>query len=81
MVLYGISENMSSLVHNGEYGQVNTVDPTKPGYYVIKFISEPYTLQGNKLVNKEVINACEIIVNGVYLIAMKESTNWYWEEH
>ena len=39
VVLYGISEKISSLVQNGKYGAVNTADLTTPGYYVVKFIS------------------------------------------
>ena len=38
-------------------------------------------LQGNKIVNKKVVNAGELISNAVYLIATKSNTNWYWEEH
>ena len=62
VVLYGISNNMSSLVHNGKYGAINTADPTTVGYYVVKFLSEPYMLQENKCFYKKVINACELIV-------------------
>ena len=31
VVLYDISKNISSLVHNGEYGLVNTADTATPG--------------------------------------------------
>ena len=44
----GISENMFSHVQNGKYGAVNTADTSTAGYYAVKFISEPYTLQGKK---------------------------------
>ena len=44
-VLDGISDNMSALVQNGNYGAINTIDPTKIGHYVFKFLSEPYMLQ------------------------------------
>ena len=67
VVLDGISENMSSLVHNRKYGAVNTVDPTTTGYYVVKLISEPYTLQEGETVNKQFINSDRIIVNALYL--------------
>ena len=78
VVLYDISENMSSLVQNGKYGAVKTVYPTTPGYYVVKCRPEPYMLQGNKTANKRVINACEIIVNTLYFIVMNANKNWYW---
>ena len=45
MVIDGISENMASLVQQGMYGAINTADITSNGLYVIKFISEEYTLQ------------------------------------
>ena len=47
-LLDGISDNMSALVHNGKYGVINTADPTKMGYYFVKLLSEPYTLQYEK---------------------------------
>ena len=81
MVFDDISENISSLVQNGKYGLVNTTDPAMPGYYVVKFISEPYMLQLHKIVNKQVMNYGYIIVNAVYLIMIKSNTDWYWEEH
>ena len=43
VVLDGISENVASLVQLGKYGAINAADPTTMGYYVIKFLSEPYT--------------------------------------
>ena len=42
-LFYGISDNMDSLVQYDKYGAINTSD-TKNVYYVIKFISEAYTL-------------------------------------
>ena len=75
MVLYGISENISSLVHNGKYSAVNTAGPNTPGYYVVGFILEPYMLQLNKTVNKQFINSVDLIVNALNFIMMKENTN------
>ena len=31
VVLDGISDNMSALVQNGKYGEINTADPTTMG--------------------------------------------------
>ena len=36
---------MDALVQTGKDGAINTIYTTKIGYYVIKFISEAYTLQ------------------------------------
>ena len=40
VVLDGISDNMAYIVQLG-----NAEDPTTLGYYVIKYLYEPYTLQ------------------------------------
>ena len=44
VVLDGISENMASFFQSGKYGAMNTIDTSKMGYYVIKFVSEAYNL-------------------------------------
>ena len=54
---------MSALVQNGKYGAINTADPTTMVYYVIKFITEPSTLQYYKTVDKKFTNSDEMIVN------------------
>ena len=36
---------MASLVRTGQYGNINTTYTDTMVYYVIKFTSEPYTLQ------------------------------------
>ena len=43
--MYGISDNMASLIQLEKFGAINALYPTTMGYYVIKFLSEPYTLQ------------------------------------
>ena len=45
VILDGISESMASLVQSDMYGAINTAEKTTNGFYVIKFISEAYTLQ------------------------------------
>ena len=44
VVLGGISWNMDYLVYLGKYGAIDAAYPTTIGYYVIKYLSEPYTL-------------------------------------
>ena len=62
VVLYCISDNIYSLVHNRKYGVLNTVYPTTVVYYVVKFLSEPYTLQDEKKDDKQVRKASGIIL-------------------
>ena len=45
IVLDVISDNMEYLVQLGKYGAINASDPTTMGYYVIYYLSKPYTLQ------------------------------------
>ena len=42
VLLDGIGDNMSALFQNGKYGVINNADPTIMGYYVVKFLSDPY---------------------------------------
>ena len=44
-MIYGISDNMAYLVQLGKYGAINSADPITMGYYVLKYISELYTLK------------------------------------
>ena len=45
VVIYGISDNMTSLVESGKYVAINTTDTSTNGFYVILFTSGAYTLQ------------------------------------
>ena len=77
VVLDGISDNMSALVQNGKYGAINNEYPTTMGYYVVRFLSEPYTLQDEKKVDKKVMKSGELIKKAEYISIRKASTNWY----
>ena len=45
VVIDGIVNNITYLVKFVEYGAINAADPTTMEYYVIKYLSKPYTLQ------------------------------------
>ena len=49
-------------------------------YYVIKFVSEVYTLQYDTKWDGQIISSSELVVNAQYLICMKEKKHWYWEQ-
>ena len=80
VVLDGISDNMDSLVQSGMYGAINTYETTTNGFYVIKLISEAYTLQNNTTIDGQVISAGELVVRVQYLCSIQENTNWYWKQ-
>ena len=73
-VLYDISDNMYAIFHDGKYVTINTADITKIGYYVVKFLSELYTLQDEKKVDKKFIKVSKFIVKPVYLSIVKSNT-------
>ena len=75
VVLDGISDNMSVLFHNGKYGAIKTVDPTIIGYYAVKILTEPYMLQYEKIIYKQIIKSGELIIKVKYLIIMKANAN------
>ena len=61
---------MASLVKLGMYGTIKIDDTTKNGFYVIQFISDAYTLKGNKTIYGQVIYAGELFVKAQYLCSM-----------
>ena len=44
-ILDSISNDMAELLQTGKYGIIDTTEKTTMGYYVIKFMSEAYTLK------------------------------------
>ena len=57
VVLGVISNNMASSVEYGDYGTINISDTSTSRYYVIKFISEAYTLQKTTTIDVQIITA------------------------
>ena len=52
----------------------------KNGFYVIKLLSEAYTLQNNTTIDEKVISAGELVVKAQYLCSVQENTKWYWKQ-
>ena len=67
MVFDGISDKMDSLGQSGKYGTINTTDTSTMGYYVIKFVSEAYTLQEDTTYNRQIFSAGQLLVKAQYL--------------
>ena len=55
--LDGISDNIASLLQLDQYDATNESYPTTMGYYVIKYLSEPYKLQENRTIYGKVSKA------------------------
>ena len=62
---------MASLFQSGMYGVINIDETTTNGFYVIKFISEAYTLQNNTQIDGQVISDGELVVKAQYLFSIK----------
>ena len=62
---------MSSLVQYDKYGYINTTCTTTNGHYVIKFISEAYTLQNNTTVDRQIIAAGELVFKAQYICSVQ----------
>ena len=62
---------MVSLVQSSMYCAINTYDTTKNGFYVIKFLSEAYTLQNNTIIDGQVISASELVVKAQYIFSIQ----------
>ena len=69
--LDGISDNMASLVQSGKHGAINKTDKTKMVYYVIKFVSEKYTLKDDTACHRQISSAGELVVKTHYIICMQ----------
>ena len=53
---------MASLIQTGKYGAINAPDPAKVGDYLVKYLSESYTLQEDKNTNENVCTAGDLVV-------------------
>ena len=71
---------MAALVKTGQYGDINTTDPSIMGYYGIKLMSEPYTLQEETNRDGKICTYGELFVKYQHMHCIKENMNWYWEQ-
>ena len=62
------------------YGAINTAYNTSNGFYVIKFVSDAYTLQSNTTIDGQVVSTGKLVIKAQYLCSMQENTNWYWKQ-
>ena len=78
VILYGISDNMASLVELGKYGAINKTNTATNGFYTIMFTKEAYTLQYNTTIDGQMITAGKLVVKAKYISFMQVDTHWYW---
>ena len=64
VLIYGISNNIDELVQTGKYSSINKTDTTTMVYYVIKLLSEAYTLQEDTNHNVQISIAGKLVSKG-----------------
>ena len=69
---------MDALLQTDKYGAINTIDTTTMGYYVIKFVSESYTLQEETTCDVIIINSGELVVKSRCMKCIQYNTNCNW---
>ena len=74
VVLDGISYNMTSLVQLGKYGAINAVDLTTTRYYLIKYLSEPYTLQEDQAIYGKLSKESELVAKVEYFSILNKKS-------
>ena len=62
---------MAPLVQSVNYCAINTTDTLTMGYYVIKLVSEAYTLQYDTIFDGKISSAGEIVAKAQYLRCMQ----------
>ena len=61
------------------FGVVSTNDPKTCGYYIVKFTSNPCTLQGYISIYGRIILMGEKVANACYLSCLRQGYKWYSE--
>ena len=68
---------MAAVVQIYQYGSINTIDTTTIGYYVIKSMSEPYTLQEEKICDGKISTSGELVLKYQYMKCMQGNAKWH----
>ncbi len=68
---------MSLMVCKGKVGAIGTADDAATGYYVVKWLSEPYTLQEDTDGMSGMIGAGTMVVDALYFNQVERAPHWY----
>ncbi len=64
-------------MRSGDVGAVGTTDEAAMGYYFVKWLTEPYTLQAEREGMARMIGTGALVVKGVYLNRVRGAPYWY----
>jgi hypothetical protein len=78
-VLAGMTEMMAQSIETGKFGAFATTDEDADGYYVVKWTSEPYTLQHSIDAAKYgwAMKAGELVCDALYYNKVGGASLWY----
>jgi hypothetical protein len=76
-VLDALEARISRMVRKGDVGAIGTTDEEAMGYYVVKWLSEPYTLQNPTEGMSGVIGAGVMVADALYFNRVKRAPYWY----
>ncbi len=68
---------MSLMVHEGDIGVVGTDDEAAMGYYLMRWLSKPYTLQEDMEGMSGIIDAGAMVIDGLYYNRVQRAPYWY----
>jgi hypothetical protein len=77
-VLGAMEARMSLMVHEGEMGAIGMADKAVLGYYVVKWLSNPYTLQEETVEGMSgMISTGTMVADVLYFNWVERTTHWY----
>ena len=68
---------MSLMVREGKVGAIETADDAAIGYYVVKWLSKPYTLQEDMDGMSGTIGTGTMVVDALYFNQVECAPHWY----
>ena len=69
---------MAALAKTGKYGAINKIDTTRMEYYVIKFMSETYTVHKETDFYRKFNSSSEQFLKYQHMNYMQDNTYLYW---
>ena len=76
-VLGAMEARMSLMIREGEVGAIGTADEATMGYYVVKWLSEPYTLQEETEGMSGMIGVGTMVADMLYFNQVERARHWY----
>ena len=76
-VLNALEAHVLLMMCIGEVGAVGTMDAAAMGYYKVKWLSEPYTLQEETVGMASLIGTGKMVAKAVYFNRVQHAPYWY----